>query len=96
MSTNGSPQWLEHPAAWVSSVDPGWVVSFRVDLTAAGVDITAPFRIALGLHAENEFGELDWTTPAALSLSDLAASQPRNWPELDVTSVMCASRVDVP
>ena len=53
MSTSAQPTWLEHPAAWVVSVDPGWVVSFRVDLTAAGVDIAAPFRIALGLHAEN-------------------------------------------
>jgi hypothetical protein len=90
------PMWLEHPAAWVSSSDSGWVVSFRVDLAAAGVDVAAPFRVALGLHAENEFGELDWTTPATLSLGDLATIQPRMWPAIDVTSVMCAARVGVP
>jgi hypothetical protein len=93
-STPAQPMWLEHPAAW--SLDPGWVVSFRVNLAAAGVDINAPFRVALGLHAENEFGELDWTTPAMLPLGDLATVQARTWPAIDVTSIMCAARVGVP
>jgi hypothetical protein len=90
------PTWLVHPAAWVTTIDTGWVVSFRVDLAAAGVDVTAPFRVALGLHAENQFGMLDWVTPASLSLMDVASATPRMWPSLDVTSVMCVSRVDVP
>jgi hypothetical protein len=95
-STATQPAWIEHPAAWVTSATPGWVVSFRVNLAAAGVDIAMPFRVALGLHAQNEFGELNWVTPTSLSLSDLAAAQSRMWPTLDVTSVMCVSRVDVP
>jgi hypothetical protein len=95
-STNTPPMWITHPAAWVTTAEPGWVVSFRVDLTAAGVDIASPFRIALGLHAENEFGALSWATPESLELSDLAATPPRIWPYLDLTSVMCVSRVDVP
>lgn len=94
-SMNTRPAWIEHPAAWVSSAGTGWVVSFRVDLAAAGVDLAAPFWIALGLHAENDFGQLDWVTPESLSLSDLASATTRTWPALDVTSVMCVSRVDV-
>jgi hypothetical protein len=95
-SLQAQPAWLAHPAAWVTSVDAGWLVSFRVNLTAAGVDVSSPFRIALGLHAENQFGELDWVMPGSLSLSDLATAMPRMWPQLDVRSIMCVSRVDVP
>jgi len=95
-SADLQPPWLLHPAAWVTTTEPGWAVSFRVDLAAAGVDVTAPFRVALGLHAENQFGMLEWVTPASLSLMDVASAMPRMWPSLDVTSVMCVSRVDVP
>jgi hypothetical protein len=94
-SADLQPAWLAHPAAWVASADKGWAVSFRVDLAAAGVDAAAPFRVALGLHAENQFGQLDWVTPASLALTDLASAMPRLWPSLDVSSVMCVSRVDV-
>jgi hypothetical protein len=94
-STNTMPAWIAHPAAWVTTAEPGWVVSFRVDLSAAGVNITAPFRVALGLHAENEFGALNWMTPASLQFGDLSMAQSRMWPMLDLTSVMCVSRVDV-
>jgi hypothetical protein len=95
-TTNVQPMWITHPAAWVTTANPGWVVSFRVGLTAAGVDINAPFRIALGLHAQNQFGALNWATPQSLPLDDLSTAQSRMWPLLDVTSVMCVSRVNVP
>jgi hypothetical protein len=95
-STPARPTWIEHPAAWISGADSGWVVNIRVDLAAAGVDSAVPFRIALGVHAENQFGELTWSTPNALPLSDPTTVQSRMWPMLDVTMVQCVSRIDVP
>jgi hypothetical protein len=96
MNMDSTPSWVQHAAAWVSSVDRGWVVSVRIDLAAAGIDAAMPFRIALGCHAENDFGQLDWATPGSLALSDLTNAQPRTWPLLDVRPVTCVSRVDVP
>ena len=95
-SAPSRPTWVEHPVAWVSGAEPGWAVALRVDLTAAGVDSAAPFRLALGLHAGNDRGELDWTTPGGLSLADASAVDPRRWPLLDVSAIECVARVDLP
>lgn len=88
-------QWVEHPAAWVAGDDAGWLVSFRVDLAAVGVDRATSFRVALGLHAETDSEDLTWVTPSDLTLADVSAVDPRTWSTLNVSLVDCTSRVDV-
>jgi hypothetical protein len=81
------PSWMVVPRAWV---EPGsgadWGVNFRVNLVAAGLGSGDAFKIAFGLHIQDEggAGSVDLTSPdvgVAGAVADLVTNPhtPTTW-----------------
>jgi hypothetical protein len=65
-------------------------VSFRINLSAAGVDLALPFRAAVSVHIDGAANDL--STPANLAAS---LDKPDTWPRIDVSAISCVGRASL-
>lgn len=92
-STPATPtaMFVRDASAWRGgSTDTlSWTVSLKLDLTAAGVDVTRSFRMALRIHIDGR-GELITPGDRAV-LSDI----PTEWAVVSLAALPCVSRVSL-
>jgi hypothetical protein len=90
-STPPNP-WFLQTSLWRGKTgnEPSWVVSFRINLTDAGIDVSKPFRAALGVHIGN--APNDVSTPDGFSAS---MDAPDTWASVDLGAIDCVGRVSL-
>jgi hypothetical protein len=89
-STNPADPWILHASEWRGGQGsvPSWVVSFRIKLSAAGLDPTLPIGAALDVQIKGAPSDL--STPGSLAVW---MDQPSAWPRADLTKISCVGRV---
>jgi hypothetical protein len=84
--------WIEQQNEWrgAQASDPSWIVSFRIKLSAAGVDPALPFRASVSVHIDGAPNDL--STPANLAAS---LDKPDTWPRIDLSAISCVGRANL-
>jgi MYXO-CTERM domain-containing protein len=99
---SGAPTWLKDPAVWRNNVagDAAWGINFKVNLAAAGLSASAPFKIQLALHKQDEAtpsNSVNMSTPAPatnpLLSGTLLISDPTHWANAVAINSGCAAGI---
>ncbi|HKO49800.1 MAG TPA: hypothetical protein VJV79_18850 [Polyangiaceae bacterium] len=84
----GAPKWLQDPSVWRNNVarDAAWGINFKVDLAAAGLNVTNSFKIQLAMRKHDDgtpAHNVDLSTPDpgahALLSGTLLINDPAKW-----------------
>lgn len=99
---SGAPTWLKDPAVWRNNVagDAAWGINFKVNLAAAGLSASTPFKIQLAIHKQDEAtpsNSINMSTPAPganpLLPGTLLINDPVHWSPAVAINSGCAAGI---